>query len=195
MPQLLGISYEIIILILALTVFFLIDAKIRYYLLHLSTLILLDEIFGSSLQLATYNQNMFSAYLAGVPLIMPFSWFVGFGLSLMLSKGRLSYLKAFIAGMFFDSVIELPMIYIGAWSNNFGNIHIINGYPLILPFFYGFYVLWFKVLLDYLVPKLESYEIKPLKPYKIRSAGLLFAFIYIPSQVIISTLLGILMPI
>ncbi|MCP8322114.1 MAG: hypothetical protein H3Z52_14445, partial [archaeon] len=138
MPQLIGIGYEVIILSLTIILFFLIDAKTRYYLLHLSPLILLDEIFGSSLQLATYDQNMFSAYLAGVPLIMPFSWFVGFGLSLMLSKGRLSYLRAFIAGMFFDSLIELPMIYNGAWSNNFGKIHIIEGYPLILPFFYGF---------------------------------------------------------
>ncbi|MEM3438032.1 MAG: hypothetical protein QXP55_05865 [Nitrososphaerales archaeon] len=188
MPQLLGIFYEIIMLALAYALFFkILDERTRYYLLHLSTLILLSEIFGSSVGLATYNQDMFSLYLARVPLIMPFTWFVYFGLSLMLTKGRLIYLKAFIAGMFFDSVIELPMIYNGAWSNNFGNIQIIEGYPLILLILYGFNVLWFKTLFDYLVPRLES--------RKIRSAGLLFAFVYIPSHLILSTLLVILIPI
>jgi hypothetical protein len=188
MPQLLGVFYEIIMLVLAYTLFFkILDGRTRYYLLHLSTLILLSEIFGSSVGLATYNQNMFSIYLAGVPLIMPFTWFVYFGLSLMLTKGSLTYLKAFIAGMFFDFVIEIPMVYNGAWSNNFGNIQIIEGYPLVLLILYGFNVLWFKVLLNYLAPRLEL--------HKIRSAGLLFAFVYIPSHLILSTLLAILIPI
>jgi len=187
MPQLLGIGYEVFMIALAFITYFMLDIKTRYYLIHVATLMLLTEIWGQNAGIATYNQGIFSLYLVGTPVVMPFSWFALIGLAIIASKGYLSYLRAFTAGIFLDLLLELPMVYNGAWSNNFGNIHIVEGYPVILPFLYGFYILWFKLLLKYLVPKLEERKIEP--------AGLLFAFIYIPSQLIISALLITLIPI
>ncbi|MCP8316599.1 MAG: hypothetical protein H3Z52_14590 [archaeon] len=187
MPQLLGIGYEALMVALALVAYRLLDAKTKYYLIHVATLMLIVEIWGQSTGLTTYDQGIFSLYLTGIPIVMPFSWFALIGFASFASKGYLNYLRAFIAGAFLDLLLELPMVYNKAWSNNFGDIHIIEGYPVILPFLYGFYILWFKLFLKYLAPKLEE--------RKIESAGLLFAFVYIPSQLIISALLITLIPI
>jgi len=177
----LGISYEILMVILASFAYLLLDTKTRYYLIHVATLMLIVEIWGVSTNLTAYNQGIFSLYLAGVPIVMPFSWFALIGFASFASKGCMKYLRAFMAGALLDLLLELPMVYSKAWSNNFGGIQIIQGYPLILPFLYGFYVLWFELLLKHLTPKLEN--------RKVESTGLFFAFIYILSQLIISALL------
>ncbi|MEM2873634.1 MAG: hypothetical protein QXD82_05655 [Nitrososphaerales archaeon] len=180
MPQLLGIGYEVLMVVLALFAYLLLDTKTKYYLIHVATLMLIVEIWGLSTGLTTYDQEIFSLYLAGVPVVMPFSWFALIGFASFASKGYMNYLRAFIAGALLDLLLELPMVYSKAWSNNFGGTQIVQGYPLILPFLYGFYVLWFELLLKYLAPKLENRKVGP--------SGLLFAFIYIPTQLIISAL-------
>lgn len=86
----------------------------------------------------------------------------------------------------FIQKIELPVVYLNAWSNNFGRYHIIPGYPFILPFLYGFYVFRFVYLLDKLTPRMEEKKIAPV--------GLVFAFIYIPSQIVLSALIAVLIP-
>ncbi len=180
MPQLIGICYEALMVILALFAYLLLDTKTKYYLIHVATLMLIVEIWGLSTGLTTYNPQFFSLYLAGVPVVMPFSWFALIGFASFASKGYMNYPRAFIAGALLDLLLELPLVYSKAWSNNFGGTQIVQGYPLILPFLYGFYVLWFELLLKYLTPKLENRKVGP--------NGLLFAFIYIPTQLIISAL-------
>ena len=134
---------------------------------------LFTEILGQNTGLVTYNPNTFSLYLAGTPVIMPFAWFALLGFTRLLSRGPLSSLRAFGGGILLDLLLELPFVNYGTWSNNFGRIHIVPGYPLILPFLYGFYASWFTLLLRHLVPRLEQRNI--------RSSELLFAFVYIPS--------------
>jgi hypothetical protein len=150
-------------------------------------MMLFAEIQGTSSGLATYNQEIFSLYIASTPLIMPFVWFVFVGLATVASQGRLVYLKVFVAAIFLDLLLELPMIYFGAWTNNFGHIKLIEGHPIILLIMYSFLAVWFNWMLRNLAPKLEA--------RRIRNAGLLFALIFIMTYIVFGLSLIFLVPI
>ena len=83
-------------------------------------------------------------------------------------------------------LLELPMTYVSAWSNNFGNLHVVPGYPYILPFLYGIYVSWFVFLYDHLASR--------IKVNRTFFAGLIFTGIYIPTMLLISGIIVVSIP-
>ena len=190
-----GVLFEVVMLLLSTITFFLLEKKVRYFLVYVAALMLLPEIWGQNTGIASYDQSFFSPlYIAGTPLILPFAWFALIGLSITLSKNilvrltgsRFRYLTSFAAGALMSLLLELPMTYYSAWSNNFGNLHIVPGYPYILPFLYGLYVSWFVFLYDRLASRIEA--------QRTIFAGLIFTVIYIPTMLLISGLIVISIP-
>ncbi len=189
-----GVVFAAVMLLLGAVALYLLEKQIRHVLACVAALMLLPEVWGQNTGIASYDQSIFSQfYIAGTPLILPVAWFTLIGLSITLSKhilmgvtgGRFKYLTAFVAGALMSLLLELPMTYYSAWSNNFGRLHIVPGYPYILPFIYGLYVSWFVFLHDHLASRIKA---------KRTTRGLIFKAIYIPTMLLLSSIIVISIP-